>query len=131
MHSLPQACSFDQNYCISKSSPNLKQGIIIWGPFYGFIGLTLIPAWISYMNYKVWEEITYLFPNFNVDLSLKVFCGIHQSAISQEVFMKLIHNMCSEIIFLISPSHLAGLKINELKSDPCSLWFTAYSAVPL
>ena len=28
--------------------------------------LTLIPAWISnYMHYKMWDEITYPFPNFN------------------------------------------------------------------
>ena len=29
-------------------------------------GLTLIPAWIcNNIHYKVWDEITYLFPNFN------------------------------------------------------------------
>ena len=29
-------------------------------------GLDLIPAWISnYINYKVWTEIAYPFPNFN------------------------------------------------------------------
>ena len=34
-----------------------------WATWYG---LTLIPAWISnYMNYKMWDEITYPFPNFN------------------------------------------------------------------
>ena len=34
-------------------------------PFYGY-SLTLIPAWISkYMPGKVWDEITYAFPNFN------------------------------------------------------------------
>ena len=36
-----------------------------WGPFYQH-GLTLIPAWISdYIHYKVWDEITYQFLNFN------------------------------------------------------------------
>ena len=36
-----------------------------WGPFY-WHGLTLIPAWISnYIHYKVWDEITYPFPNAN------------------------------------------------------------------
>ena len=36
-----------------------------WGPFYKH-GLTLIPAWISnHMSSKVWDEITYPFPNFN------------------------------------------------------------------
>ena len=35
------------------------------GPFY-LHGLTLIPAWISnYDHYKVWDEITYPFLNFN------------------------------------------------------------------
>ena len=30
------------------------------------IVLALIPAWISdYIHYKVWDEITYPFPNFN------------------------------------------------------------------
>ena len=34
-------------------------------PFYWY-GLTLIPAWISkHMPRKVWNEITYPFPNFN------------------------------------------------------------------
>ena len=29
-------------------------------------GLTLNPAWISnYMYHKVWDELTYPFPNFN------------------------------------------------------------------
>ena len=29
-------------------------------------GVTWIPAWISdYIHYKVWDEITYSFPNFN------------------------------------------------------------------
>ena len=36
-----------------------------WGPFY-YIGLTLILACISnYMHYEKWDEITYLFLNFN------------------------------------------------------------------
>ena len=35
------------------------------GRFYKH-GLTLIPAWISnYIHYKVWDEITYPFLNFN------------------------------------------------------------------
>ena len=35
------------------------------GPFH-WHGLILISTWISYHNhYKVWEEITYPFPNFN------------------------------------------------------------------
>ena len=36
----------------------------VWIPFYqhGY----LIPAWIShYIHYKVWDEITYPFPNFS------------------------------------------------------------------
>ena len=36
-----------------------------WAPFH-LHGLTLIPAWISnYIHYKVWDEITYSFLNFN------------------------------------------------------------------
>ena len=39
--------------------------IISCGPFYKHI-LTLIPAWISnHIRYKVWDEITYSFLNFN------------------------------------------------------------------
>ena len=35
-------------------------------PLHADFGLTLIPAWISNnMPSKVWDEITYLFPNFN------------------------------------------------------------------
>ena len=35
------------------------------GPFYQ-LGLTLIPAWIcNYIHYKMWDENTYPFPNFN------------------------------------------------------------------
>ena len=41
------------------------QQYMICGPFYQH-GLTLIPAWISnYIHYKVWDEITYPFLNFN------------------------------------------------------------------
>ena len=37
-------------------------------PFYKH-GLTLIPASISnYIHYKVWDEITYQFPNFSGDV---------------------------------------------------------------
>ena len=36
------------------------------GPIY-YHGLTLIPAWISYHTLsKVWDEITYPFPNFSI-----------------------------------------------------------------
>ena len=39
--------------------------MITRGPFY-YHGLTLIPAWISnYIHYKLWDEITYPFLNFN------------------------------------------------------------------
>ena len=44
----------------------------------------------------------------NVDLSSKVFCGIHLRPISQEVQMNLIQNMCSEITPLILLPHLPG-----------------------
>ena len=36
-----------------------------WDPFYQH-WLTKIPAWISdHMPSEVWDDITYLFPNFN------------------------------------------------------------------
>ena len=36
-----------------------------WGPLYKHF-LTYIPAWVSnYIHYKVWNEITYPFTNFN------------------------------------------------------------------
>ena len=36
------------------------------GASFYLYGLTLIPAWISnYIHYKVWDEITYPFRNFN------------------------------------------------------------------
>ena len=39
--------------------------IVACGPFY-YHGLTLFPAWISnYIHYKMWDEITYPFLNFN------------------------------------------------------------------
>ena len=38
---------------------------LTWGPFY-WHGLTLIPVWISnYTHYKMWDETTYPFLNFN------------------------------------------------------------------
>ena len=41
------------------------QALYSRGHFY-LHGLTLIPAWISnYIHYKVWDEITYPFLNFN------------------------------------------------------------------
>ena len=36
-----------------------------FSPFY-YHGLTLIPAWIcNHIHYKMWDEITYQFLNFN------------------------------------------------------------------
>ena len=44
---------------------NMVRGWDTRGPFYQH-GLTLIPAWISnHIHYKVWDEITYPFLNFN------------------------------------------------------------------
>ena len=38
---------------------------ISWVPFYQH-GLTIIPAWVNnYIHYKVWDELTYPFPNLN------------------------------------------------------------------
>ena len=44
----------------------------------------------------------------NVNLTAKVFCGIHMRAISQEVVMNLICNMCSEVTHFILPLHLSN-----------------------
>ena len=43
-----------------------------------------------------------------VDLSSKMFLGIHLRAITQELFLKLIHNMYSGVTLLKSLSHLPG-----------------------
>ena len=48
----------------------------------------------------------------HVDLSSKVFHGIHQGAISQELLMKLIHNICLEITLLKLLPHFQ--RANEL-----------------
>ena len=41
------------------------QQVQTWDPFY-LHRLTLIPAWISdYIHYKVWDDTTYPFLNFN------------------------------------------------------------------
>ena len=64
----------------------------------------------------------------NIDLSSKVFCGIHLGAISQKVYMNLIHNICSEITLLELLPHLP--QVNELilqsvrkkVSEKSSLW---------
>ena len=46
----------------------------IWDPFNQH-GLTSIPAWISYHPYcKVWDAITYPFPNFNGALYTTLYC---------------------------------------------------------
>ena len=50
----------------------------------------------------------------NVDPSSKVFCHIHLRGLSQEVFMNLIHSMCSEITPLELVTHLPG--VNELST---------------
>ena len=58
-----QACS-DQKQLFLQ---NLWRWLLLsyCGPFY-WHDLTLIPAWISnYIHYKVWDEITYPFLNFN------------------------------------------------------------------
>ena len=48
-----------------RSHMNWGNASIAWVPFYKH-GLTLVPAWISnYIHYKVWDEITYPFLNFN------------------------------------------------------------------
>ena len=44
------------------------------------------------------------------DLSLKVSCGIHLRAISQEVFMSFIRNKCSKITLLTLQMHFLWVK---------------------
>ena len=52
---------FISKFCIGDVEPSSD----ICGPFY-YHGLILIPAWISnHIHYKVWDEITYPFLNFN------------------------------------------------------------------
>ena len=50
-----------RTYCVEV----IAHALISSGHFY-LHGLTLIPAWISsYIRYKVWHEINYLFLNSN------------------------------------------------------------------
>ena len=60
----------------------------------------------------------------NVDLSSQLFGVIQLSASSQEVFMNLIHNRCSEMTILNLQPHLPGA--NELsfssESISVSMW---------
>ena len=62
-----------------------------------------------------------------VDLSSKVFCGIHLRAISQEALMNLICNICSEITIL-KLVHLPGAnELNDIRDIICDIsrlfWF--------
>ena len=51
----------DTRINLERNMPNID----IWAPFYKH-GLTLISAWISnHVHYKLWDEITYPFLNFN------------------------------------------------------------------
>ena len=64
-----------------------------WGPFYNH-GLTLIPAWISnHMSRKVWDEITYPFPN------LKYHCWREEM---DRKFHPKLYNVCNYLSMLIS-----------------------------
>ena len=46
-------------------SSNLTRTCYIWGPFYQH-GLPLFPVWMcNHIHFKVWDEITYPFLNFN------------------------------------------------------------------
>ena len=66
----------------------------------------------------------------SVDLSSKMFCGIHLRAISQEVLMNLISNMCSEITLLNLPPHLPGT--NELNRDKvCECTCIGWPTMPI
>ena len=40
--------------------------VLLWLYYEILVDLTLTPAWISnYIHYKVWDDITYPFLNFN------------------------------------------------------------------
>ena len=54
--------SYDETECTIKSS---EKELFSGAPFTKH-DLTSIPVWISdYIHHKVWDEITYPFPNFN------------------------------------------------------------------
>ena len=51
--------------CFDQEPIGINKAIYVSGPFYQH-GITLNPAWISNnTHYKVWDEITYPFLNFN------------------------------------------------------------------
>ena len=59
------SCGWKQMSIISQSCLVMTQGSFYWH------GLTFIPAWINnHMPSKVWDEITYPFPNFNRSLGM-------------------------------------------------------------
>ena len=58
-HYVPYGCQYDGHISVQYQPSDPR------GPFYQH-GLTLIPAWISnHIHYKMWDEITYPFLNFN------------------------------------------------------------------
>ena len=75
----------------------------------------------------------------NVDLPSKVSCGIHMRAISQGMFMNLIHNMCSEFaLFKIIATTPRGQGVKsdggpwgatlQLESSPTGLlWYLLFA----
>ena len=70
---------------------------ISWGPLYDY-ELSLIQAWISnHIYYKVWDEITYPFPNFN-SVTIEVGNGEEISSHTLLGVWLLIH---------------AGIKVNQ------------------
>ena len=88
--------------------------ILCWSPFYEH-GSSWIPAWVSnYIHYKVYNEITYPFPNFNsatieayewISNFIPHFTGhmITYSCLSQVIRHLMIHShinpCCSEFVF--------------------------------
>ena len=66
---LPKVLEFHKShlmlhYYFKNHSPKIIG--LLSGTAYTISVLTLIPAWISnYIHYKVWDEITYPFLNFN------------------------------------------------------------------
>ena len=69
--------------------------------------------------HKFWVTIgsdNGLLPEPNVNLSSKEFCDVPLKAISQELLMNLIHNICSKVILLKLLPHFPGA--NELSTRP-------------
>ena len=63
------------------------------GPYYSH-GLTLIQAWSSsHTQYKVWDEITYPFPNFNEATVWELLCNCIPQTISTNAVVFILNEI--------------------------------------